>query len=130
MVVIHSMSIIAVFWAAIIVIVFLSQFFWYRERTNRYRMIEKLADKGQPIPPELLAGGRGYHSRYGSSIQSGIFLMCIGVALAVFFWAMSGGGGFGGGDHAPSWLPVIGVFPFMIGLARVVSHAFERPPSK
>lgn len=130
----HNMSIVAIFWIAIVLIVFFSVFFSYRERTSRYRMIEKLADKGQPIPPELLANGRdGYYRygyRYGSPIRSGIFLMCIGVALAVFFWAMTGGGNLFEGDRMPNWLPFIGIFPFMTGLARLLAGIFDRPPSK
>src|SRR5215469_15112742 len=115
MFVFHNMGPVVIFWGAIVLIVFFSVFFSYRERTSRHRMIEKLADKGQTIPPELLVNGRDRYSRYGSPIRSGIFLMCIGVALAVFFWAMTGGGDFFDGDHAASWLPFIGIFPFITG---------------
>src|SRR6185437_943247 len=80
-----------IFWGAIVLIVIVVNYFSYRNVQSRHRMIETLAEKGQPIPPELLANGRHYH-RDGSPIQSGIFLMCIGIALAVFFWAMTGGG--------------------------------------
>jgi hypothetical protein len=129
----HGMTAAAIFWIAIVLIVFMSQFFSYRERTSRHRMIETLAQKGQPIPPELLTGGRHYGStswRYDSPIHSGIFLMCIGVALALFFWAMGGGGDLFEGDHTPTWLPFIGVFPFMIGLARLLAGLFDRPAPK
>lgn len=129
----HGMTAAAIFWIAIVLIVFMSQFFSYRERTSRHRMIETLAEKGQPIPPELLAGGRGYGSsvwRHGSAIQSGIFLMCVGLALAVFLWAMNGGGNLFDGERIPSWLPFVGIFPFMIGLARVLAGIFDRPASK
>jgi hypothetical protein len=129
----HGMGAAAIFWVAIVVIIFMAQFFNYRERTSHHRMIETLAEKGQPIPPELLTGSgangrRGW--RYDSPIRSGIFLMCVGVALALFFWAMTGGGNIFEGEHVPSWLPFIGIFPFMIGLARVLAGAFDRPPSK
>jgi hypothetical protein len=129
----HGMGAATVFWIAIVVIVFVSQFFSYRERTSRHRMIETLAQKGQPIPPELLTNTRyagSYSWRHGSPVQSGIFLMCIGVALALFFWAMTGGGNVFDGDRIPSWLPFIGIFPFMTGLARVLAGVFDRPAPK
>jgi hypothetical protein len=53
--------------------------------------------------------------------------MCIGVALAVFLWALQGGGSVIDGDHVPNWLPVVGIFPFMVGLARLLAAAFDRP---
>ncbi|HWA90395.1 MAG TPA: DUF6249 domain-containing protein [Rhizomicrobium sp.] len=119
-----------IFWGAIVLIVVVGNFFSYRAQTSRHRMIETLAEKGQPIPPEYV-GGRGDYYRYRSPIQSGIFLMCIGIALAVFFWAMTGGGApFDDHGHMPSWLPVIGVFPFMVGLARFLGGLFDRPRDK
>jgi predicted anti-sigma-YlaC factor YlaD len=126
----HSMTIVAIFWIAIVAMVFLTQFFSYRERASRHRMIETLAEKGQTIPPEMLTNGRDYSYRHRSPIQSGIYLMCIGVALALFFWAMGGGGNFLDGDHVPNWLPAIGIFPFMVGLARLLAAIFDRQPSK
>jgi hypothetical protein len=47
----------------------------------------------------------------------------------VFFWAMSGGGNPIGadGDLHGNWLPFIGIFPFMVGLARVITGMFDRP---
>lgn len=129
MFVFHGMESAAIFWIAIVVIVFMTQFFSYRERASRHRMIETLAEKGQPIPPEMLTNGRGHGSdwRYNNPIQSGIFLMCIGVALAVFLWAMSGGFS---GDRDATWLPFVGIFPFMVGLARVLAGVVDRRPSK
>jgi len=119
-----------ILWGAIAVIVVAGNFFSYRSQASRHRMMETLAEKGQPIPPELMSNGRDYyHYRYRSPIQSGIFLMCIGIALAVFFWAMTGGGDFvDSKGHIPSWLPVVGIFPFMIGLARFLGGLFDRPP--
>ena len=91
-------------------------------------MIETLAEKGQPIPPEYLGNGRRYHSwRYGNPVGSGIYLMCIGVALFVFFWAMTGGGNPLDGDYHHNWLPFIGIFPFMVGLGRMLAGLFDRP---
>jgi amino acid transporter len=126
----HGIESTVVFWGAIVIIVIASNYFSYRSQESRHRMMETLAEKGQPIPPEMVTNGRDYH-RYRNPIQSGIFMMCIGIALAVFFWAMTGGGGFVTPDsHMPKWLPVIGIFPFMVGLARLLGGFFDRPRDK
>ncbi|HVU21137.1 MAG TPA: DUF6249 domain-containing protein [Rhizomicrobium sp.] len=131
MLVFHGMESTIIFWGAIVLIIVIVNFFSHRNMASRHRMIETLAEKGQPIPPELLMPMRGRDYRFYSPIQSGIFLMCIGVALAVFFWAMTGGGNyFEGTDRMPSWLPFIGIFPFMVGLARFLGGLFDRPRDK
>jgi Domain of unknown function (DUF6249) len=130
MLVFHGQEATLIFWGAIVLIVFAANFFSYRTQASRHRLMETLAEKGQPIPPELLANTRTYR-QYRNSVQSGILLMCIGVALAVFFWAMSGGGNlFDESGNMPHWLPVIGIFPFMIGLARLLGGLFDRPRDK
>ena len=136
----HGLLITAIFWGAIVLIVLVTNFFGYRERASRHRAIERLAEKGQPIPPELLGGygrGYGYGSRgwYRHSLAGGIYLMCVGVALFIFLWAMTNGsfaGFFGNsGDDfhwgGPDWLPFVAIFPFMIGLGRVLGNLFDRP---
>lgn len=130
----HHLTVIAIFWIAVVGIVFFASFFRYLERSSRHRMIEKLAEKGQPIPPEYLSssvehGGRRYY-RYRHPLQSGIYLMCIGVALFLFFWALTGGGNLLDGPRVPNWLPFVAVFPFMVGLARFLSGLFDRPPQQ
>ncbi len=137
----NGLLISAIFWGAIVLIVFISNFFGYRERASRHRAIERLAEKGQPIPPELLNGnGRGYYGdgrrgwhRY--SLSGGIYMMCVGVALFVFLWAMTTGDfntffGVDGNDFqwsGPGWLPFVAIFPFMIGFSRVLAYRFDRP---
>lgn len=119
-----------IFWGAVLLMVFCSSLFGYLERRSRYRAIEKIVEKGQPVPPELFTrmpyDRRNWH--YHHPAASGIFLMCIGVALAVFLWALEGGGDVITNGHIPNWLPVIGIFPFMVGLARLLGASFDRPP--
>ena len=43
-----------VFWGALVLIVFFSSYFRYRTRASHYRMLERLAEKGQTAPPERL----------------------------------------------------------------------------
>jgi len=52
-----------VFWGAIVLIVLISSYFRYRTRASRHRMLEKLAEKGQSVTPELLdriESGKGF----------------------------------------------------------------------
>jgi hypothetical protein len=124
---IHPLIII---WGAILLLVFIVSLFKYLGRRSKYRLIEKLAEKGQSLSPELLANltnGNGRAPEDKNPVTSGIFLMCIGIALAVFFFFQHGAGNpFTGG----SWLPAIGIFPFMIGLARLLGAAFGKRESK
>jgi O-antigen/teichoic acid export membrane protein len=130
----HDWTTSAIFWGAIVAVVFFSSFFRYRERAHRYRAIEKMAEAGQAVPPEMLySRHRDYrddHRYYGSPIWHGLTLMFIGVALFLFFWAMTGGGNYFDGEHVPHWLPFVGIFPFMIGLARFLAGLFNRPPKQ
>ena len=121
-----------VFWGAVLLMVFFTSFFGYLERRSRYRAIEKMVEKGQTVPPEMFSRhGIPYDRRswhYYHPAASGIFLMCIGVAVAIFFWAMQGGGSVFSDGRVDNWLPVIGIFPFMVGLARLLSSGFDRRP--
>ena len=137
----NGLLITAVFWGAIVLIVLISNFFGYRARASQHRAIERLAEKGQPVPPELLNGyGRGYYGGgprgwYRYSLSGGIYMMCVGVALFVFLWALTTGdfnamfGGSNGDFHysGPGWLPFVAIFPFMIGVSRVLAYLFDRP---
>ena len=122
----HGMDSTLVFWGAIVIIVVVSNYFSFKNQQSRHRMMETLAEKGQAVPPDFVVNGRDYY-RNRSPIQSGIFMMCIGIALAVFFWALGGGGDLmTAKGHIPNWLPVIGIFPFMVGLARFLGGLFDR----
>jgi len=113
----------------IVGLIFVVMLFKYLGRRSRYRMIERLAEKGQPLTPEMLAGLSNGHNDPAnrSPITSGIFLMCIGFALAIFFWATTGFQNLLGGGAMPT---AIGVIPFMVGLARVLGAVFDRREPK
>lgn len=121
-----------IFWGVVLLICFFTSFFGYLERSSRYRAIERMAEKGQTVPPEMFSRCSLPYDRriwrYQHPAVSGIYLMCIGVALAVFLWAIEGGGDVITNGHVPNWLPVVGIFPFMIGLARLLAAAFDRRP--
>jgi dolichol kinase len=123
----------AVFWIAIAAIAIAGSYFGHRARIAKYKMMETLAEKGQTLPsnltPELLEAV-GREERHKNPVQSGIFMICVGIAIAVFFWALGGGGNLFEGEHVPNWLPVIGIFPFMIGVANLVGALFQKRPPK
>lgn len=130
MISLHGWDSTIIFWGAIVLIVVITNYFSHKNLESRHRMMETLAQQGQPIPPELFVSSNRDRYRYHSPIQSGIFLMCIGIALALFFWAATGGGDYFNGERMPSWLPFIGIFPFMVGLARFLGGFFDRPRDK
>jgi len=120
-----------IFWGAIVLFVLISNYFRYKTRSSQHRMLEKLAEKGQTLSPELLGRlGNGNGHTEQNPVGSAIILMFIGIALAIFFWALGGGGNFFNGEHVPNWLPVIGIFPFAIGLGKLVGLIFEKRPPK
>jgi hypothetical protein len=43
-----------VFWGAIVLIVFIASFFRFLSHRSRNRMLERLADKGHSLTPELI----------------------------------------------------------------------------
>ena len=121
--------VLTIIWTGIVGIIFVVMLFKFLGRRSRYRMIEKLADKGQTLTPEMIAGLTNGHndSHNRSPLSSGIFLMCIGVALTIFFWGTTG---FQDILHGGAMPTVIGVIPFMVGLARVLGAVFDRREPK
>jgi len=121
----------AVFWIAIAVMSVAGAFFSHRSRVAKYKMMETLAEKGQSLPasltPELLEAVSKGEQR-NNPIQTGIILVCVGIAIAIFFWALGGGGNFFNGEQIPNWLPVIGIFPFMVGVAFLIGSFFRTRP--
>jgi hypothetical protein len=123
-------SILAVIWGAILLLVFIVSLFTYLGRRSKYRMLERLAEKGQTLSPEMLASlgslGNGHNANGKNPLTSGIMLMCIGVALTIFFWATTD---FEDLLHGGAMPTVIGIIPFMVGLARVISARIDRRDS-
>jgi hypothetical protein len=120
-----------IFWGAIVLFVLIGSYFRYKTRSSQHRMMERLAEKGQTLSPELLASlSQSNGDGHKNPVSGAIILMFIGIAIAVFFWALGGGGNLFEGEHIPNWLPVIGIFPFAIGLGRLVGMIFEKRPPK
>ena len=107
------------FWAALVTVSLSVLTFAYKVRTRRYRTIETLALKNIPIPPSLLQ-----HDHRQDAIYAGVFMTCLSIAIAAFTWAIAGT--VIEGNDIPAWLPMIAVFPLMIGIAQFVKIAIAR----
>lgn len=83
---------------------------YYKHRRLRmtHETIARLAEKGLPVPPELLRPVRS-----NAGLRGGLVLIALGVALAAFFGQIRG-----------PWS--IGLIPGLIGLALIVAWAIER----
>jgi len=110
------------FWVIIMSIPIVAIVMGSLERISRNRALGRLAESGKSLPPELLQGIERRHSKTGTR-RGGIIVMFVGIGIAIFFWAMTGGGGY---MHGPigdngNWLPVIGVIPFMVGVGMILA---------
>ncbi|MBX6419566.1 MAG: hypothetical protein IRZ06_00965 [Nevskia sp.] len=86
---------------------------WARARRMRLQQETalKLAEKGQPVPPELFMEPR----RGRSDLSSGLSLIGVGLGLAAGFY-------FAGGEEAVGFA----LIPFFIGLGRLIAWKLER----
>jgi hypothetical protein len=86
---------------------------YYKHRRLRmnHETITRLAEKGLPIPPELMEPPR----RGNAGLRGGLVLVALGIALSFFF------AGWG-----PGWS--IGLIPGLMGLALLVAWKIESKP--
>ena len=84
-------------------------FYKHRRLRMNHETIARLAEKGLPVPPELLAAPRRGH--YG--LCGGLVLLALGIALAVFFQQADG-----------PWS--IGLIPGLMGVALLISWRIEQ----
>lgn len=83
-----------------------------RRQQSVHDMVLKLADKGQPIPPELfLEPGR----KPRSAVATGLSLVGAGIGLMGFFW-------FADAEEAMG----LGFIPLMIGLGQLLAWKIEQ----
>ena len=113
-----------VFWLVIGTVIVANGYFVYQVRVARYRVMQSLADKNQPVPAEMFGGTA--HSRPVGLMRGGIVLVCLGLAIGGFFWAMTDQWLFHGPIREVSWLPAVALFPLMIGISLLVIAMFER----
>jgi len=112
------------FWAVIGIVIVANGYFVYQVRMARYRVMQTLADKGQPVPLELFNGPR--RQAPVGLMRGGTVLVCLGAALGIFFWSMTAQSIFRGPIESAGWLPTVALFPLMIGVALLLMAMFER----
>ncbi len=95
---------IAVVFAFPLLVIFLVFYFRYRNKRERYRLVEKALEAGQPIPDEFLKENLKANVEADTK---GIKNMCVGVGLFIFLWALTGSFGLG----------CIGILVFCSGLS-------------
>jgi hypothetical protein len=80
----------------------------HRKAQLNHETILRLAEKGLPIPPELMEPPR----RGNAGLRGGLVLLALGIALSVFF------AGWG-----PGWS--IGLIPGLMGAALLIAWKIE-----
>src|SRR5438270_13302597 len=98
-----------------VMIVAVIMYFGFSRNRMMHRTIRMMAEKGQPIPPALLAPPTPA-LRQRSDMRRGVVLCMVGLGLMVFFGAVNEWEG-------GSW--AIGVIPFVIGLGYLLVWKLE-----
>jgi hypothetical protein len=98
-----------------VMIVAVIMYFGFSRNRMMHRTIRMMAEKGQPIPPALLAPPTPA-LRQRSDMRRGVVLCMVGLGLMLFFGAVNEWEG-------GSW--AIGVIPFVIGLGYLLVWKLE-----
>ena len=109
----HSVALVAIVgmvagFGLPLVLVAIILFYKHRKAQLNHETILKLAEKGLPVPPELMDSPR----RGNAGLRGGLVLVALGIALSVFF------AGWG-----PGWS--IGLIPGLMGVALLVAWKIE-----
>lgn len=91
-----------------LVLVAIILYYKHRKAQMNHETILRLAEKGLPVPPELMEPPR----QGNAGLRGGLVLVALGIALSVFF------AGWG-----PGWS--IGLIPGLMGLALLVAWKIE-----
>ncbi len=114
----------SIFWVVVGAVLIANGFFAYQVRMARYRVMQTLAEKGQPVPVELFNGT--LRKAHTGLMRAAIILICIGIALGTFFWSMTSISIFHGPIESALWLPTLGLFPGLLGVAFLLMALLER----
>lgn len=109
-----AITMLTIFGAPVLIVAFI-MYFGFSKSRMQHRTIRMLAEKGQPIPAEILAPPTPA-VRQRSDMRRGIVLVMIGVGIMICFgaWSEWEGG---------SW--ALGVIPFVIGLGYLLVWKLE-----
>jgi heme/copper-type cytochrome/quinol oxidase subunit 2 len=108
------MSIGIVFWLVIAAIAISGIYFRHKAGDSRNQVLKTMIEKGQPIPDDLFDRQTPMDGQ--NLMIGGIVLISIGVAMVIFFGAMSYYGEFD--DNR--FVPFVSAFPFCVGIALLI----------
>jgi hypothetical protein len=115
----HALYTGIAFWVVIGAVIITAIYFRHKAGIARTKLLQTLAETGQPIPAGLLNGD--LKTRV-NPIARGIVLISVGLATIVFLWAMTTLG-----EKDPdTWLPFLGAFPLFIGIAYLAIGLYQR----
>jgi hypothetical protein len=109
-----AITMLTIFGAPVLIVALIMYFGFSKNRAT-HRTIRMLAEKGQPIPAELLAPPTPA-VKQRSDMRRGVVLCMVGLGLMLFFGAVNS---WEGGTWA------IGVIPFVIGLGYLLVWKLE-----
>lgn len=109
-----AITMLTIFGAPVLIVAFI-MYFGFSKSRMQHRTVRMLAEKGQPIPPELLAPPTPA-VKQRSDMRRGIVLVMVGLGAMLTFGAWSG---WDGGAWA------LGVIPFVIGLGYLLVWKLE-----
>ena len=109
-----AITMLTIFGAPVLIVA-LIMYFGFSKNRAMHRTIRIMAEKGQPIPPALLAPPTPA-IRQRSDMRRGVVLCMVGLGLMLFFGAVNDWEG-------GSW--AIGVIPFLIGLGYLLVWKLE-----
>jgi hypothetical protein len=98
-------SMLAVFGMPVAIVAVIMLISWAKTR-SLHRTVRTMVEKGQPVPPELLASPAGAPLRPWYDLRRGIVLLAVGVGVVMFF-------GISAGWDEGVW--ALGLIPALIG---------------
>lgn len=114
-----ALSLLAVFGTPIL-IVGLIMYFGFSKSRATHRTIRMMVEKGQPVPPELLAPPPPA-VRQRSDMRRGVVLAMVGAGLVVFLGAVNDW-------ENGAW--ALGIIPFLVGLGYLLVWKLEGGKAK
>jgi len=106
---------LTIFGAPVLIVAVILYFGFSKSRMT-HRTIRMMVEKGQPVPPELLAPpAPAQHQR--SDMRRGVVLVMVGLGLTLFLGAVND---WEGGAWA------LGIIPFLIGVGYLLVWKLER----
>jgi hypothetical protein len=109
-----AITMLTIFGAPVLIVA-LIMYFGFSKNRALHRTVRMMAEKGQPIPPELLAPPTPA-VKQRSDMRRGVVLCMVGLGIMIFFGAVNDWEG-------GSW--AIGVIPFVIGLGYLLVWKLE-----